>query len=235
MARIRSLKARRWILASTRRSLDLERDATELYAAARAAGPDYEKLVRTGAGRTLRGLTLWEDATKTLFTTNCSWSLTVKMAQAACSAKFVPASPSGQFPFPQPKAFSRHTADELRQALPVGYRAGYLRSLAIRFETDRGLALLDNGGVPFDKAYRLARSLHGFGDYAASHLLIMAGMFDNIPVDTVVTGFLKRTHGARKVESFAERKYHHWGRNRWWGLKLDQMRRRLNWIGDKTL
>ena len=74
--------------------------------------------------------------------------------------------------------------------MPVGYRADYLHSLAGRFASGGGLARIDDSGLCFEDAYKLARSLRGFGDYAASHLLIMAGHFNNIPVDTVVTGFL---------------------------------------------
>jgi N-glycosylase/DNA lyase len=220
------------LLASIRRALDLDRETTPLAAAARVAGTDFTRLLRNGAGRMLRGLSLWEDAAKTLFTTNCSWSLTVKMAEAACSGKFCSPAPSGRFPFPPPEAFAGRSHLELKNLLPVGYRAEYLRALAARFSTDASLLKMDDGGFDPVDAYELARSLRGFGDYAASHLIIMAGYFHRIPVDTVVTNFLTEAYRTRNARSFAERHYRAWGKHRWWGLKLDQMRRHSNWIGD---
>jgi 3-methyladenine DNA glycosylase/8-oxoguanine DNA glycosylase len=220
------------ILTSIRRALDLDRETTPLAAAARVAGADFTRLLHNGAGRMLRGLSLWEDAAKTLFTTNCSWSLTVKMAEAACSEKFGSPAPSGRFPFPPPEMLAARSHPELKKLMPVGYRAEYLHALATRFATDASLLQMDNGGADPGGAYELARSLRGFGDYAASHLIIMAGHFHRIPVDTVVTNFLVEAYRTRNARSFSERHYQAWGKYRWWGLKLDQMRRYSNWIGD---
>jgi 3-methyladenine DNA glycosylase/8-oxoguanine DNA glycosylase len=220
------------LLTAIRRTLDLDRETTQLAAVARKAGSDFTRLLRNGAGRMLRGLSLWEDAAKTLFTTNCSWALTVKMAEAACSEKFGSPAPSGRFPFPPPEVFTGRSHPELKKLMPVGYRAEYLHAVATRFATDPSLLKMDNGGVDPDDAYELARSLRGFGDYAASHLIIMAGHFHRIPVDTVVTNFLTEAYRTRNARGFAERHYRAWGKYRWWGLKLDQMRRYSNWIGD---
>ena len=220
------------LLTSIRRALDLDRETAPLVAAARVAGADFGRLLRDGAGRMLRGLSLWEDAAKTLFTTNCSWSMTVRMAAAACSGEFGTPAPSGRFPFPPPEALAGKSHPELRKLMPVGYRAEYLHALATRFATDASLPRMDDGGVSPDEAYELARGLRGFGDYAASHLIIMAGYFHRIPIDTVVTDFLTEAYRARNARSFAERHYRAWGKYRWWGLKLDQMRRYSNWIGN---
>ncbi len=56
------------------RSLALEVDTTELLLQAEKVGSKYADLVKQGAGRLLRAPTLWEDAAKTLFTTNCSYN-----------------------------------------------------------------------------------------------------------------------------------------------------------------
>ena len=68
--------------------------------AAENAGAEYVQLIRKGAGRLLRSPTLWEDAAKTLFTTNCTWALTRKMCEAVCSRAFIEPAPSGRYPFP---------------------------------------------------------------------------------------------------------------------------------------
>jgi N-glycosylase/DNA lyase len=220
------------LLTTVRRALDMDREMTPLIEAAQKAGPQFVRLLRSGAGRMLRGMSLWEDAAKTLFTTNCTWALTVKMTEAACSEKFGSPTPSGRFPFPPPEVFAARSHAELKKLIPVGYRAEYLHALATRFATDANLLKMDDGGADPDDAYELARTLRGFGDYAASHLIIMAGYFHRIPVDTVVTNILIEAYRTRNARSFAERHYRTWGKYRWWGLKLDQMLRYSNWIGD---
>ena len=64
--------------AMIHRSLGLGIDTAPLLEKAEKVGPEYAKIVKMGAGRLLRSSTLWEDAAKTLFTTNCTWSLTKK-------------------------------------------------------------------------------------------------------------------------------------------------------------
>jgi N-glycosylase/DNA lyase len=52
----------------------------------RAGLPDLRWALARGAGRLLRSPTVWEDAVKTLCTTNCSWSLTRAMVNRLCQA-----------------------------------------------------------------------------------------------------------------------------------------------------
>jgi N-glycosylase/DNA lyase len=213
------------VAASMRRCLDLDRDIAELLAHAKRSEPEFEKLLRGGAGRMLRAPTLWEDAAKTLYTTNCTWGLTIKMAQASCAEAFAPHAPSGARPFPAPDAFARHTPAKLKAMIPAGYRAAYLHALAIRFASDAdSVHRMETSDMPVDDAYELAKGFFGFGPYAASHLLVMAGHFGRIPVDTVVTSFLKKAYRVRKVDSFITRHYGPWGRQRWWAMRLDQIR-----------
>src|SRR6266545_2400997 len=55
----------------------------------RAAGrkdlPDLRWALARGAGRLLRSPTVFEDAVKTLCTTNCSWALTRLMVERLCA------------------------------------------------------------------------------------------------------------------------------------------------------
>ena len=53
------------------RSLDLKTETDSLLKVAAKFGDDYVSLIKKGAGRMLHAPTLWEDAAKTLFTTNC--------------------------------------------------------------------------------------------------------------------------------------------------------------------
>jgi 3-methyladenine DNA glycosylase/8-oxoguanine DNA glycosylase len=215
-------------LACVRRSLDLDADTRELLEAARAAGENYAQMVRNGAGRRHRGATLWEDAAKTLFTTNCTWGLTKKMAEAACTERFAAKSPAGYVPFPASESLAAHNAAALKELLPVGYRAGFLSALARTFAADPLLQKLESPDTEHDAAYAAVNALDGFGPYATGHLLMMAGHFHHIPIDTVATSFVREAFGARKAESFIQRRYAKWGRFRFWGFRLDQI---VHWGG----
>jgi len=223
-----SAKARSIVIERVRRSLDLDADTRELLDAAHAAGENYAQMIRGGAGRRHRGATLWEDAAKTLFTTNCTWGLTIKMAEAACTERFSVASPAGRFPFPAPEALLKHDAAALKAMMPVGYRAGFLRALSENFAADPGLKNLESPGTAHDDAYAAVNALDGFGPYATGHLLMMAGHFHHIPIDTVATSFVRKAFGARNAESFIRRRYAKWGRFRFWGFRLDQI---VHWGG----
>ncbi len=178
--------AKQQVVSGVRRSLGLDMDTRGLLSVARGIGSQYEQLVRSGVGRMLRGCSLWEDAAKTLFTTNCSWALTRKMAASSCSSRFSRPTPSGAHPFPLPETLAGHSPEELRELLPVGYRAEYLHHLSRRFVEDPTFSSIENDRLSQEAAYRAARSLLGFGPYAADHLMLIMGYFDQIPVETFV-------------------------------------------------
>jgi len=221
-------KARRIIT----RSLDLDTETDSLLEVAEKFGEDYVKLIEKGAGRILRACTLWEDAAKTLFTTNCSWSLTKKMCQSACSDRFSEAAPSGSYPFPSAETLSDYSSKNIGKLMPVGYRADYLIELSKRFSEDPSLGDIESNGYGYTEADQYVRRSKGFGDYACSHLLVLAGYYDKIPVDTVVVSYLKKNYRVRKPESFIKRKYGKWGKYMFWGLKLEKMLKRQNWLGN---
>ncbi len=214
------------------RSLGLDIDTSELLTAAQKIGPDYIELIKKGAGRLRRSPTLWEDAAKTLFTTNCSWFLTKKICAAACSETFTQQAPSGAIPFPPPDSFAQYNADQLKRMMPVGYRSGYLKPLAETFSTDPTLNKIETNGFNYKSADKLVRSLKGFADYATAHLLILAGFYNEIPVDTVVVSYLKKNHRVTKPKSFIDRHYRKWGKYKWWEFKLEKMLNKQNWLGD---
>jgi len=208
------------------RSLGLDIDISELLSVAKNIGPEYVKLIKKGAGRLLRASTLWEDAAKTLFTTNCSWSLTKKICDSACSKTFIQPTPSGVFPFPSPEKIAGYEADQLKQLMPLGYRAVYLKPLSEIFMNDPTLEKVETNGFDYKSADKLVRDLKGFADYATAHLLILAGYYNEIPIDTVVVSYLKKNYKVRKPKSFINRHYRKWGKYKWWGFKLEKMLKR---------
>lgn len=218
------------LIKKLRRTLDLDVDTTALHEIASVVGEQYADLVVQGCGRRLCSATLWEDAAKTLFTTNCSWALTKKMCAAACSEHFTKPAPSGRFPFPAPDSFATKTPAELKVLMTVGYRAPYLHELAQRFVSDPALGGVENASRT--DAFSTVNDLLGFGDYATNHLLMMAGHFQQVPVDSVVAGFVLKAHGAKEPTSFVRKHYAAWGQYQFWGFKLDQIVHRKNWLGD---
>ncbi|NQT19606.1 MAG: hypothetical protein HQ592_07870 [Planctomycetes bacterium] len=218
-----SRKAKQQVVSGIRRSLGLDIDTGELLSVARSINSQYEQLVRRGVGRMLRSYSLWEDAAKTLFTTNCSWALTRKMAALACSSHLSLPTPSGAYPFPLPETLAGHSPEELRELLPVGYRAEYLHHLCKRFVEDPTFSSIENNRLSREAAYQAARSLLGFGPYAADHLMLTMGYFDQIPVDCEVTAYIKRNHATNDVAEFIRQRYEPWGEFRWWGFKMDRM------------
>lgn len=214
------------------RSLGLDIETLELLDIAKKTEPKYVKLIKSGAGRLLRAQSLWEDAAKTLFTTNCSWALTRKICDSACSETFVDRTPSGASPFPSPDKFVQYDEGQLKELMPVGYRSAYLKPLAEAFTDDPTLKNIETNGYDYASADKLVRSFKGFADYATAHLLILAGFYNEIPIDTVVVSYLKRNHRARKPKSFINRHYRKWGKYKWWGFKLEKMLYNQKWLGD---
>ncbi|MFC1828051.1 hypothetical protein ACFL0O_00380 [Thermodesulfobacteriota bacterium] len=214
------------------RTLSLNTSTNDLIRIAERVGPEYVKIIKMGAGRLLHASTLWEDAAKTLFTTNCSWSLTTKMCEAVCSETFSSAAPSGAYPFPPPQKIAEHTTEQMQDLMPIGYRSEYLIALAKCFSEDPFLSNIESNGFSYKEADTLVRELRGFGDYAVAHLLILNGYFDEVPIDTVVVSYLKSNYRVRKPQSFIDRTYRKWKEYKWWGFKLEKMLNRQNWLGD---
>ncbi len=105
----------------------------------------FLSLARRGWGRMLRCATPWEDAVKTLCTTNASWPHTVKMCNELVE-KGGAATRSGHLTFPGPSnlltTFPVNTGDN-----PLGYRLQYAHALA---ENALGIDswLLKTGALP---------------------------------------------------------------------------------------
>jgi len=186
-------------------------------------GAEYVEILKRGAGRLLKAPTLWEDAAKTLFTTNCTWALTLKMCDAVCRDTFFDASPAGNFPFPGPEKIVKYSPAQLQQLLPVGYRAEYFRTLAELFAEDPDLHNIESKTLSYKEADKVVRGIKGFGNYATAHLLVLAGYFEEVPIDTVVVAYLKEHHRVRKPHSFVDRTYKKWGPYKWWGFKLETL------------
>jgi len=204
--------------------LALARNPSAIRGLAEKTSAAHESLVESGVGRLLIAPTAWENAAKTLLTTNCSWALTRKMSEKICSESFTDPAPSGRCPFPSPAEVNRYSAEEIKSLAPVGYRGAYLKALAHYFVATPGFeALLSGGTLRQAEARERISVLKGFGEYARIHLMTLLGFYGEIPVDSVVRGYMKSVHGVTDVPSFLDEQYGDWGAYRWWKFKMESM------------
>ena len=123
----RSQTQRRAVVDGVRHVLRLDEDLSGFYA--QVLADDELSWASTGAGRMMRSQTVFEDVVKTICTTNCAWSGTVRMVNGLVDG-LGEAAVGGGRAFPTPAAMAGASdafyADEVR----AGYRGPYLRALA---------------------------------------------------------------------------------------------------------
>ncbi|GAO03214.1 DNA-3-methyladenine glycosylase [Anaeromyxobacter sp. PSR-1] len=202
----------------------------------RAAGkgrdlPDLRWALARGAGRLLRSPTVYEDAVKTLCTTNCSWALTRSMVTRLCETLGEPG-PLGTRAFPTPEAMAARTERFYREEIRAGYRAPFLLALA-RGAADGTLELegLRRSPLDTDALGRRISELKGFGPYATEHLLRLLGRHDHLALDSWTRPKLARLRGKRRPP--ADRTLRRWFApyGRWAGLAM-WLEVTADWHGD---
>jgi N-glycosylase/DNA lyase len=179
------------VVAAVRHILRLDQDLTPFYAKA-AADPDLA-WVAAGAGRMMRCQTVFEDVVKTICTTNCTWSGTVRMVEGIVRhlGELAPGAPEDTLPyraFPTPAAMAEADPRLYKDLARCGYRGAYLQSLARKVvdgEIDleaMGTATPDE--LPDDELAKRLVALPGVGSYAAAHVLTMLGRFSRLVLDS---------------------------------------------------
>jgi N-glycosylase/DNA lyase len=195
-----------------RRCLSLDDDLTafhrrieELETSPRRAAraPSLLWAVRIGAGRLLRSPTVYEDAVKTLCTTNCSWALTRAMVKNLVE-RLGDAAPDGARDFPTAAAMAEQPERFYRDVVRAGYRAGALRWIASAVAS--GAIDMESWRSSEQSTESLAAviaELPGFGLYATEHLLRLLGRHDHLALDSWTRAKLARLRGSRRVPSDA--------------------------------
>ncbi len=195
-----------------RTMLRLDDDLSPFYAA--AATDDDLRWAVSGAGRMLRGATLFEDVVKTICTTNCAWGGTVRMTTALVS-ELGPEAPGGGRAFPSPAVMAQTDESFYRDVARAGYRGPYLRSLAASVaEGTTALEELEDPELPDDEVAARLLALPGVGPYAAAHVMTTAlGRYSRLILDSWTRPTYMRLAGAKRTlaDRTIERRFKRYG------------------------
>jgi N-glycosylase/DNA lyase len=199
------------------------RELEALRAAGRAKDlPDLRWALAHGAGRLLRSPTVFEDAVKTLCTTNCTWAVTRGMISRLCQRLGEPA-PLESRTFPTAEAMASRDERFYRDGIRAGYRAPFFRALARGMASGEldleGLRGGDGSVSAEDQADRIG-ALAGFGPYATEHLLRLLGRHGHLALDSWNRTKLAQLRGKRRPPSdrTLRRRYAPYGE--WAGLAM---------------
>lgn len=182
-------KVVRAVLEGAAHVLRLDQDLSPFYLRA-VDDPDLSWAAR-GAGRMLRSPTVFEDVVKTVCTTNCAWSATVRMVDALVTNLGDPAL-GGDGPlsnaFPTPAAMAQVPESFYRDVVRAGYRGAYLLGLA-RTVADGELdleafATATPETLPDAELEAALLALPGVGPYAAAHIMMTLGRHSRLILDS---------------------------------------------------
>jgi 3-methyladenine DNA glycosylase/8-oxoguanine DNA glycosylase len=197
--------------------LRLDEDLSPFYEAA-AADPELS-WVTAGAGRMIRSPTVFEEVVKTICTTNCAWSATVRMVSALVEHLGEPGgSADGPYGRAFPTAQAMATADLAfyKDVVRAGYRGQYLRSLAKSVASgELDVEALGRAGeeeLPDEEVAARLLALPGVGPYAAAHVMMLIGRYTPLILDSWTRPkYLKVSGVKRAKDSTIERRFRRYG------------------------
>ena len=199
--------------------LGLSHDFSTFYALANEE-PKLAHVEAQALGRLLRSPTLFEDAVKTILTTNTSWAGTIRMVEALVSRFGAPLpSDLARRAFPSPSQVASADDELLRSDAKLGYRAPYVLELARSVASGAfDLESLKSAGLPTPQLRKRLQAIKGVGEYAAANLLMLLGRYDFIPVDSWAFKLVSHEwyDGAPVGQAEVEAAFERWGE--WKGL-----------------
>jgi 3-methyladenine DNA glycosylase/8-oxoguanine DNA glycosylase len=195
----------RLLLEVARHMLRLDADLSAFYENAR--GDPELSWSCAGAGRMLRSPTVFEDVAKTICTTNCAWSATVRMTTALVEHLGLEA-PDGRRTFPGPTAMAEAKESFYRDTVRAGYRGPYLRSLATDVaEGALDLEALNDPELPDDEVAARLLALPGCGPYATAHMMMLLGRYSRLILDSWTRPKYARLNGRKASDKTIDRRF----------------------------
>jgi 3-methyladenine DNA glycosylase/8-oxoguanine DNA glycosylase len=224
------------VVDGVRHLLRLDQDLSALYALL-AADEDLSWAV-TGAGRLMRGQSVFEDVVKTICTTNCAWSGTVRMVGALVRNLGEPArgEPADTEHRAFPTAAAMAAADEAfyKDVVGAGYRGPYLRTLAtavaegaLDLEALASASLDELGDGELEE--RLL-AIAGVGPYAAAHIMMLLGRHSRLVFDSWTRPTYAKLVGRKAKDTTIARRFRRYGP--WSGLAFWLLITR-DWVPDE--
>jgi N-glycosylase/DNA lyase len=197
---LRGKSIERELTAIVRRVLHLDADYSGFYERA-ARDPELAWVTR-GAGRFVRSPGAFEDAIKTIATTNCTWSATIRMVEALVGhlGSPVAGAPHGRL-FPTARQMLDAPVAWYRDVARAGYRGAYMRAVAglvadgkVDFDA---WAAASPEVLPDDELEARLRALPGIGPYAAAHIMMLMGRYSRLVIDSSTRPKYVRLSGKR--------------------------------------
>jgi N-glycosylase/DNA lyase len=206
-------RAARELESAVRRILNLDEDLSDFYALVRA--DPALSWAAVGAGRMLRTPTVFEAVVKTICTTNCAWSATVRMVTALVEQLGERAVGGGARAFPTPEAMAAAGESFYRDVVRAGYRAAYLRSVAAGV-ADGTIELEELGDpavdLPDDEVASRLLALPGIGPYGTAHMMMLLGRHSRLVLDSWTRPKYARVNGRKAADATIERRFRRYGR-----------------------
>jgi len=206
------------LVAKVAHMLRLDEDLSDFYVLA-ARDPELD-WATNGAGRMLRSPTVFEDVVKTIATTNCTWSATVRMVSALVEhlGELAPGAPTaGPYgrAFPSPTAMAEADEAFYRDVVRAGYRGPYFRSLAASVaggELDLE-ELAGDADLTDEEVEAKLLALPGAGPYAAAHVMMLLGRYSRLILDSWTRPKFASLNGGKAVkDTTIERRFRPYGR-----------------------
>ncbi|MBV8074144.1 MAG: Fe-S cluster assembly protein HesB [Candidatus Eremiobacteraeota bacterium] len=199
-------------LAAVRTMLALDDDLSGFYA--RVADDPQLAWAAKGAGRLMRSPTAFEDVIKTILTTNCAWSATIRMNRALVEG-LGPQAPDGTHAFPSPHAMAAASPAFYRDEMRAGYRGPYLRALAERAASGEldleALRDAPRDALDDESLEKQLRALPGVGPYAAAHIMMLFGRRHRLVLDSATRPKYARLNGRKAKDATIVRRFARYG------------------------
>jgi N-glycosylase/DNA lyase len=212
-------KTREMLRTSLEYILRLDEDLSGFYDLA-ASDPDLA-WVTEGAGRMIRSATIFEEAIKTICTTNCAWSATERMVSALCEhlgQEAIGAPRTGPLgrAFPTPVAMAQADEAFYRDVMRAGYRGRYFQEIARAVaEGSLDLEALGRANPEELTAEELEKALldlPGVGPYAAAHIMMTLGRYSRLILDSWTRPKYAKLMGRPSVKDAAiEKRFRRYG------------------------
>jgi 3-methyladenine DNA glycosylase/8-oxoguanine DNA glycosylase len=206
------------LAALARRILSLDLDLSG-FAASVTGEERLARALARGGGRMLRAPTIFEDAVKVLFTTNCTWAATRGMV-----VRLVALAGAESKAFPTSAEVARFSSSRIERDVRCGYRAPSLARFSRRVASGR--LDLSRWEDPLRPAAEIREEIleeHGFGPYAAEGILRILGRHDFLALDSWVRMKYRKLHPGpkKKTDTSIARRYARYGAHRGLAMWLE--------------